>query len=73
MPARGDAQASQVGQWACPYDWSPSTEFGHAVLLLTGPHAGKLLIWNAPPSLVPQILVLLTENSALSEGVSTVN
>jgi hypothetical protein len=55
IPARLGAQASQVGQWAGPYDWSPSTEFGHAVLLLTGPHAGRLLIWNAPASLVPQI------------------
>jgi Domain of unknown function (DUF1929) len=36
-----------VGNWDPPLDWGVSTggEFGHAVHLMTGPQAGKLLIW----------------------------
>jgi hypothetical protein len=61
-----------VGQWAGPWFWSPSTEFGHAVLLLTGPHAGKLLIWNAPTSLVPQIFDPINpQNLTPTGGTST--
>jgi Domain of unknown function (DUF1929) len=41
-----------VGQWSGPWDWGvinpPNFEFGHAVLLLNPPNAGRLLIWYIP-------------------------
>jgi hypothetical protein len=41
-------QASIYGQWSPPIDWNilnPNQAFAHAVLLPTGPVAGRVLIW----------------------------
>lgn len=50
------AEPLQYGAWEGPYDWHHQIvpddpppghlELGHATLIVTGPHRGKVLLWN---------------------------